>query len=246
MLFRVPSDLQNNPVSLPDWREEVDWSYLRLQTKQQEIESVRKVATITTMMEVRVGMGGGGRGGERERKVAAYGTTTKICSHSLSASSLESAPRNHSWLSPWHSEKTEISKLKQLCFLRDFKRGLCIGITLWKLAAGSLHSQTRHYTTIISFTPRRSSTRYSGHRITLSFTTESGEGKMKRRKDWVISPHVLSLRGLPLPPPCVFVMVIQAQGYVASTVPAVSNWSQSRYSSVWRRRFSKSRSFLNI
>jgi hypothetical protein len=34
----------------------------------------------------------------------------------------------------------------------------------------------------------------------------------------VISPYVLSLRGLPLPPTCVFVTVIQARSYVASTV----------------------------
>jgi hypothetical protein len=37
---------------------------------------------------------------------------------------------------------------------------------------------------------------------------------------WVISPYVLSLRGLPLPPTYVFVTVIQAQIYVASTVNA--------------------------
>jgi hypothetical protein len=61
---------------------------------------------------------------------------------------------------------------------------------------------------------------YSGRRINLSFSniTERGEGKMERGKNWVISPYVLSLRGLPLPLTCVFVTVIQAQSYVASTV----------------------------
>jgi hypothetical protein len=36
-------------------------------------------------------------------------------------------------------------------------------------------------------------------------------------KDWVISPYVLSLHGLPLTP-CIFVMVIQAQSYFAATM----------------------------
>jgi hypothetical protein len=39
------------------------------------------------------------------------------------------------------------------------------------------------------------------------------------RKDWVVALYVLSLRGLPLPPTCVFVTVIQARSYVAATVP---------------------------
>jgi hypothetical protein len=38
------------------------------------------------------------------------------------------------------------------------------------------------------------------------------------RKNWVISPYVLSLRGFPFPPTCAFVTVIQAQSYVAATV----------------------------
>jgi hypothetical protein len=36
-------------------------------------------------------------------------------------------------------------------------------------------------------------------------------------KDWVISPHMLSLRGLTFPPTCVFLAVIQAWSYVAAT-----------------------------
>jgi hypothetical protein len=35
---------------------------------------------------------------------------------------------------------------------------------------------------------------------------------------WVVSPYVLSLHGLPLPPTHVFVTVIQARSYFASTV----------------------------
>jgi hypothetical protein len=47
-------------------------------------------------------------------------------------------------------------------------------------------------------------------------------------KDWVMSSYVLSLRGLPLPPTCVFVTVNEAWSYFASTVIANMLNKQSR------------------
>jgi hypothetical protein len=46
------------------------------------------------------------------------------------------------------------------------------------------------------------------------FTSDSIQGT----NYWVISPYVLSLRGLPLPPASVFVKVNEARSYFASTV----------------------------
>jgi hypothetical protein len=43
------------------------------------------------------------------------------------------------------------------------------------------------------------------------------------RKDWVLSPNVLSSCGLPLPPTCLLVTVNEARSYFASTLRLIFN-----------------------